>query len=75
MIPLSFITILFSFQFYGTKQEYRKLLLEKQEEESVETLNMTKQSAKQINPFKVLIDHDTDVRATNFHGTSKNGRS
>ena len=36
---------------------------------------MTKQSAKQINPLKVLIDHDTDVRATNFHGTSKNGRS
>ena len=49
--------------------------MEKQEEESVETLNMTKQSAKQINPLKVLIDHDTDVRATNFHGTSKNGRS
>ena len=43
--------------------------------DEVKTINMSKQSTKQINPLKILIDNESEVRATNFHGTSKNGRT
>ena len=43
--------------------------------DEVKTINMSKQSTKQINPLKILIDNESEVRATNFHGTSKNSRT
>ena len=39
--------------------------------DEVKTINMSKQSTKQINPLKILIDNESEVRATNFHGTQK----
>ena len=41
--------------------------------DEVKTINISKQITKQINPLKILIDNESEVRATNFHGTSKNG--
>ena len=37
--------------------------------DEVKTINMSKQSTKQINPLNILIDNESEVRATNFHGT------
>ena len=31
--------------------------------------------SKQITPLKILLDDDSEIRATNFHGTTKTGRS
>ena len=39
--------------------------------DEVKTINMSKQSTKQINPLKILIDNESEVRATKFHRTSK----
>ena len=39
--------------------------------DEVETINMSKQSTKQIDPLKILIDNASEFRATIFHGTSK----
>ena len=43
--------------------------------DSVKTINMFNPTTKKIRPIKILLDNDSEVRATNFHGTSKNGRS
>ena len=43
--------------------------------DEVKTINMSNQSTKQINPLEILIDNKSDVRATDSHGTSKNGRT
>ena len=32
-------------------------------------------TSKEIVPLKVVIDSDSEIRATNFHGTTKTGRS
>ena len=31
--------------------------------------------SKQITPLKILLDDDSEIRATNFHGQSKTGRT
>ena len=31
--------------------------------------------SKQITPLKILLDDDSEIRATNFHGTTKTGRT
>ena len=31
--------------------------------------------SKQITPLKILLDDDSEIRATNFHGTTKTGRN
>ena len=36
---------------------------------------MFRQTKKQIKPLKIILDSDSEVRATNFHGTSKGGRT
>ena len=41
----------------------------------VKTINMFRQTKKQIKPLKIILDSDSEVRATNFHGTSKGGRT
>ena len=43
--------------------------------DEVKTINMFQTTTKKIKPIKIVLDHDSEVRATNFHGTSKNGRS
>ena len=57
------------------KDEEYKRLVKMSSGDEVKTINMSKQSTKQINPLKILIDNESEVRATNFHGTSKNGRT
>ena len=41
----------------------------------VKTINLIQQTSKQIKPLKIILDSDTEVRATNFHGTSRGGRT
>ena len=43
--------------------------------DEVKTIHMFNPTTKKIRPIKILLDNDSEVRATNFHGTSKNGRS
>ena len=31
--------------------------------------------SKQITPLKILLDDDSEIRATNFHGQTKTGRT
>ena len=44
--------------------------------DDVKTINMlNSKMSKQITPLKILLDDDSEIRATNFHGTTKTGRS
>ena len=43
--------------------------------DSVKTINMFNPTTKKIRPIKILLDNDSEVRATNFHGTTRNGRN
>ena len=36
---------------------------------------INKKNTKEIIPLKILIDTDNEIRATNFYGTTKTGRS
>merc|ERR1712163_17824 len=63
-----------SYQCYVKDEEYKRLIKMSSGDE-VKTINMSKQSTKQINPLKILIDNESEVRATDFRGTSKNGRT
>ena len=36
---------------------------------------LNSQMSKQITPLKILLDDDSEIRATNFHGTTKTGRT
>ena len=35
----------------------------------------SKKTSKEIIPLKIILDCDSEVRASNFHGTAKNGQS
>ena len=35
----------------------------------------SKKTSKEIIPLKIILDCDSEVRATNFYGTTKTGRS
>ena len=41
----------------------------------VKTINLIQQTIKQIKPLKIIRNSDTEVRTTNFHGTSRGGRT
>ena len=41
-------------------------------QDDVKTINMlNSKMSKQITPLKMLPDDDSEIRATNFHGTTK----
>ena len=39
------------------------------------TSMMNKKNTKEIIPLKIILDTDCEIRATNFYGTTKTGRS
>ena len=42
----------------------------------VKTISMMdKKLTKEITPVKIILDTDNEIRATNFYGTSKTGKS
>ena len=44
--------------------------------DDVKTINMlNSKMSKQITPLKILLDDDSEIRATNFQGTTKIGRT
>ena len=44
--------------------------------DDVKTINLlNSRMPKQITPLKILLDDDSEIRATNFHGTTKTGRT
>ena len=44
--------------------------------DDVKTINMlNSKMSKQITPLKIILDNDSEIRATNFHGTTKTGRT
>ena len=44
--------------------------------DDVKTISMlNSKMSKQITPLKILLDDDSEIRATNFHGTTKTGRT
>ena len=51
------------------------MLMNKSPKVDVKTINLIQQTSKQIKPLKIILDSDTEVRATNFHGTSRGGRT
>ena len=45
-------------------------------QDDVKTINMLNlKMSKQITPLKILLDDDSEIRATNFHGQTKTGRT
>ena len=41
----------------------------------VKTISMlNSKTSKEITPLKIILDCDSEIRATNFHGTTKTGR-
>ena len=44
--------------------------------DDVKTINMlNSKMPKQITPLQILLDDDSEIRATNFHGTTKTGKT
>ena len=41
----------------------------------VKTISVTNsKSSKEIIPLKIILDADSEIRSTNFHGTTKTGK-
>ena len=36
---------------------------------------MNSETSKEITPLKIILECDSEIRATNFHGTTKTGRT
>ena len=48
----------------------------KRSESNVKTISMlNSKTSKEITPLKIILDCDSEIRATNFHGTTKTGRT
>ena len=48
----------------------------KQSGSDVKTISMlNSKTSKEITPLKIILDCDSEIRATNFHGTTKTGRT
>ena len=64
-------------KFFGKDQDFEKMIEKiKNSESDVKTINMTcSKMSKQIVPLKILLDADSEIRATNFHGTTKTGKT
>ena len=67
----------FIFQFYGRDDDFEKILKKlKKNGNDVKTISLqSKKTSKEIIPLKIILDCDSEVRATNFYGTTKTGRS
>ena len=64
-------------KFFGKDHDFEKMMKKiKNSESDVKTINMTSSKmSKQIVPLKILLDADSEIRATNFHGTTKTGKT
>ena len=64
-------------KFFGKDQDFEKMMEKiKSSGDDVKTINMTSSKmSKQIVPLKILLDADSEIRATNFHGTTKTGKT
>ena len=64
-------------KFYGKDEDFEKMLEKiNTSEEDVKTINMkSSKMSKEIVPLKILLDADSEIRATNFHGTTKTGKT
>ena len=71
------IIIFFFLQFFGKDQDYENMMKKiKNSGDDVKTINMVNSKmSKQVLPLKILIDDDSEIRATNFHGTTKTGKT
>ena len=69
--------IYFLLKFFGKDQDFQKMMEKiKSSGDNVKTINLTNSKmSKQIVPLKILLDADTVIRATNFHGTTKTGKT
>merc|ERR1712148_139046 len=63
--------------YYGKNQDYKKMINKiNGSVDDIKTINMlNSKMSKQITPLKILIHDDSEIRATNFHGATKTGRS
>merc|ERR1712074_76493 len=63
--------------FYGKHQDFKKMMDKiKGSGDDVKTINMlNSKMSKQIIPLKILLDDDSEIRATNFYGQTKTGRT
>merc|ERR1712148_34096 len=63
--------------FYGKDHDYKKMMNKiKGSQDDVKTINMLNlKMSKQITPLKILLNDDSEIRATNFHGQTKTGRT
>ena len=64
-------------QFYGKNQDFKKMMDKvKGSGDDVKTINMlNSKMSKQLTPLKIILDNGSEIRATNFHGTTKTGRT
>ena len=64
-------------KFYGKDEDFEKMLEKiNTSEEDVKIINMkSSKMSKEIVPLKILLDADSEIRATNFHGTTKTGKT
>ena len=64
-------------KFFGKDQDFEKMMEKiKNSGSDVKTINMTSSKmSKQIVPLKILLDADSEIRATNFHGTTNTGKT
>ena len=77
MVPIFFIKRYVFFQFFGKDEDYEKMMKKiKSSGGDVKTINMVNSKmSKQVVPLKILLDDDSEIRATNFHGTTKTGKT
>ena len=64
-------------KFYGKDEDFEKMLEKiNTSEEDVKIINMkSSKMSKEIVPLQILLDADSEIRATNFHGTTKTGKT
>ena len=64
-------------KFFGKDQDFQNMMQKiKSSGNNVKTINLTSSKmSKQIVPLKILLDADSEIRATNFHGTTKTGKT
>ena len=64
-------------KFFGKDQDFEKMMEKiKKSGDRVKTINMTNSKmSKEIVPLKIVLDADSEICATNFHGTTKTGKT
>ena len=68
---------MYSFQYFGKDEECNKIMKTISDDaREVKTLSMLDNTReKEIIPMKIILDTEREIRATNFHGTSRAGKS